>query len=349
MGASLLAMDSPHGYTASLAFRHQGGSYLRSVGISPPWRLPHVPSSMRRSFRDIHGILLLDKPLGLSSNQALQTARRLVGAAKGGHTGSLDPLATGLLPLCFGEATKLAGWLLGSRKAYEAEVRLGATTTTADLEGEVVETRPVPVLDTAAIEAALAPLRGRIVQVPPAYSAIKQDGVPLYVKARRGETVDVPSREVEVYRLDVLERTTDTIRLHVECGSGTYVRSLAVDLGANLGCGAHLTALRRLWVEPFMAPAMITLDQLRAAAEAGPDPLDACLLPVAAGLAHVPRVDLDPEGTRVLGFGQPVPLGEGATPGRCGVWGADGRLMALGDVDGAGVLRVLRGLNLPSV
>jgi tRNA pseudouridine55 synthase len=302
----------------------------------------------RRTFRDIHGILLLDKPLGLSSNQALQTARRLVGAAKGGHTGSLDPLATGLLPLCFGEATKLAGWLLGSRKAYEAEVRLGTTTTTADLEGDVVETRPVPALDDAMIEAALAPLRGHIVQIPPAYSAIKQDGVPLYVRARRGEAVDVPAREVDVYRLDVIGREGDTIRLHVECGSGTYVRSLAVDFGANLGCGAHLSGLRRLWVEPFMQPPMITLEALREAAEAGPDQLEACLLPVDAGLAHIPRVELDPEQTRIFGFGQPVLLGQGAESGRCAVWGVDGRLMALGEIADDGLLRVLRGLNLPA-
>ena len=303
----------------------------------------------RRTFFDIHGILLLDKPLGLSSNQALQTARRLVGAAKGGHTGSLDPLATGLLPLCFGEATKLAGWLLGSRKAYEAEVRLGVTTTTADLEGDVVQTLPVPPLDDAAIEAALAPLRGHIVQVPPAYSAIKQDGVPLYVRARRGEAVDVPAREVDVYRLEVLGREGDTVRLMVECGSGTYVRSLAVDFGANLGCGAHLTGLRRLWVEPFMAPAMVTMDALREAAGAGPDQLEAFVLPIDAGLSHIPRVELDPVQTRVLGFGQPVPLGQGAAPGRCGVWGAAGRLMALGETGDDGVLRVLRGFNLPPV
>jgi tRNA pseudouridine55 synthase len=302
----------------------------------------------RRTFRDIHGILLLDKPLGLSSNQALQTARRLVGAAKGGHTGSLDPLATGLLPLCFGEATKLAGWLLGSRKAYEAEVRLGTTTTTADLEGEVVETRPVPELDDAAIESALAPLRGHIVQIPPAYSAIKQDGVPLYVRARRGETVDVPAREVDVYRLEVIARDGNTIRLHVQCGSGTYVRSLAVDFGANLGCGAHLTGLRRLWVEPFMEPPMVTLDELRDAADIGPDQLEAFLLPVDAGLAHIPRVELDPEQTRIFGFGQPVPLGEGVGQGRCAVWSVDGRLMALGEITDDGLLRVLRGLNLPA-
>ena len=147
---------------------------------------------------------MLDKPLGLSSNQALQKARHLLRAEKGGHTGALDPLATGLLPLCFGEATKIAGSLLGSRKAYWAEVRLGATTTTADLEGDIVLERPVPTLGAAEIETALVGLRGRIVQVPPVYSALKQDGEPLYLKARRGEAVQAPPREVEVYRLDQL-------------------------------------------------------------------------------------------------------------------------------------------------
>ncbi|MBB3226799.1 tRNA pseudouridine55 synthase [Luteibacter sp. Sphag1AF] len=302
----------------------------------------------RRTFRDIHGILLLDKPLGLSSNQALQTARRLVGAAKGGHTGSLDPLATGLLPLCFGEATKIAGWLLGSRKAYEAQVRLGVTTTTADLEGDVVETRPVPALDDAAIEAALAPLRGHIVQIPPAYSAIKQDGVPLYVRARRGEVVDVPAREVDVYRLEVISRDGDTLRLFVECGSGTYVRSLAVDLGEHLGCGAHLTGLRRLWVEPFMTPRMVTLDDLIGVAETGPDALEAAILPISAGLEHIPRIDLDPEQSRILAFGQPVPLPSTHVRGRCAAWGSDGRLMALADISDEGLLKVSRGFNLPA-
>ncbi len=203
-------------------------------------RLPRI------QYRDLHGIVLLDKPLGLSSNQALQAVRRLLRAAKGGHTGALDPLATGLLPLCFGEATKLAGSLLGARKAYLAECRLGVTTDTADSEGEVVQQRPVPELDADAIEAALARLRGHILQVPPMYSALKQGGERLYVKARRGETVEVPPRGVDVHRLDLLARDGDTLQLLVECGSGTYVRSLAADLGEDLGCGAHLTALRRI-------------------------------------------------------------------------------------------------------
>lgn len=300
----------------------------------------------RIRFRDLHGIVLLDKPLGLSSNEALQVVRKgIFRAEKGGHTGALDPLATGLLPLCFGEATKLAGMLLGSRKAYLAECKLGATTSTADLEGEVVQVRPVPELSEADIEAALTKLRGRITQVPPVYSAIKLDGEPLYVKARRGEAVDVPSREVDVYRLELVRRSEDTLTLYVECGSGTYVRSLAVDLGEGLGCGAHLTALRRLWVDPFREPAMVTVEQLEAAAGQGDDALLALLLPVSAGLEGLPALRLDAERTLAVSQGQQIPV-DPALSGQYAVFGEDGRLLILGEaVDGK--LRIVRGFNLP--
>lgn len=299
----------------------------------------------RIRFRDLHGIVLLDKPLGLSSNEALQVVRKgIFRAEKGGHTGALDPLATGLLPLCFGEATKLAGMLLGSRKAYLAECKLGATTSTADLEGEVVQVRPVPELSEADIEAALTKLRGRITQVPPVYSAIKLDGEPLYVKARRGEAVDVPSREVDVYRLELVRRSEDTLTLYVECGSGTYVRSLAVDLGEGLGCGAHLTALRRLWVDPFREPAMVTVEQLEAAAGQGDDALLALLLPVSAGLEGLPALRLDAERTLAVSQGQQIPV-DPALSGQYAVFGEDGRLLILGEaVDGK--LRIVRGFNL---
>jgi len=301
----------------------------------------------RIRFRDLHGIVLLDKPLGLSSNEALQVVRKgIFRAEKGGHTGALDPLATGLLPLCFGEATKLAGILLGSRKAYLAECKLGATTSTADLEGEVVQVRPVPVLSDEAIEASLAKLRGRITQVPPVYSAIKLDGEPLYVKARRGEAVDIPSREVEVYRLDVVSHTDDSLTLYVECGSGTYVRSLAVDLGEDLGCGAHLTALRRLWVDPFREPVMVTVEQLQAAAEQGDDTLLALLLPVSAGLAGLPELRLDAERTLAVSQGQQIPL-DPLLSGPLAVFADDGRLLILGNaIDGK--LHIVRGFNLPA-
>ncbi|MFC3653851.1 tRNA pseudouridine(55) synthase TruB [Dyella humi] len=302
----------------------------------------------RPDARDLHGILLLDKPLGMSSNKALQIAMAILRAAKGGHTGALDPLATGLLPLCFGEATKLAGNLLGSRKAYVAECRLGVTTTTADLEGEIVERRPVPTLDEVAIEAALATLRGRIVQVPPVYSALKQDGEPLYLKARRGEVVEVPPREVEIDRLELVSRTEDTLTLHVECGSGTYIRSLAVDLGEKLGCGAHLSSLRRLWVEPFRAPVMVSLDELREAAGQGSEAEDGLVLPVSAGVADFPALQLDAVASQAVSQGRQIDWPADRRAERSAAFDSDGRLLALVDCDEQGRIRILRGFNLPS-
>lgn len=295
-------------------------------------------------YRDVHGILLLDKPQGLSSNQALQKVRRLFAARKAGHTGSLDPLATGLLPICFGEATKIAGYLLGSRKAYEAEVRLGVTTATDDAEGEAVSTRPVPPLTDASIEAALCTLRGRITQTPPAYSAIKQGGVALYKRARRGEDVQVPVREVEVYRLDLLGHEGERVRLHVECGSGTYVRSLARDLGERLGCGAHLTSLRRLWVDPFVRPSMHGLEQLeQALAEEGQAGLDALLLPLESALEALPALHVTPQQDVQLRQGKRLAQSELGPAALCRALDDRNRLVALVEISAAGEVRVLRG------
>ncbi|MFT3791556.1 MAG: tRNA pseudouridine(55) synthase TruB [Rudaea sp.] len=299
-----------------------------------------------QEYRDISGILLLDKPHGMSSNQAMQKARYLFRARKAGHTGSLDPLATGMLPICFGEATKIAGHLLGARKAYSAECRLGVTTTSDDAEGEVVATRAVPAIDAAALEAAMQPLRGRIMQTAPIYSALKQGGVPLYKRARRGEDVEAPTRTVEVFRLDAVAHADDALRLYVECGSGTYVRSLARDLGEKLGCGAHLTALRRLWVEPFREPAMHTWGQLEAVhAERGPDGLDALLLSLDEGLVALPALHLSPEEAIALRHGRRLRrVGiRTATPWRA--LDADNRLVALVEADANGDVRVLRGFN----
>jgi tRNA pseudouridine55 synthase len=289
-------------------------------------------------FRKLDGIVLLDKPAGISSNQALQCVRRLLRADKGGHTGSLDPLATGLLPLCFGEATKLAGSLLGARKAYEAEALLGATTDTDDADGSVLRVRPVPDLDDAAIEAALVPLTGRIRQRAPIYSALKQGGEPLYARARRGEAIEAPERTVEVHGLRLLGRDGPRLRLHVDCGSGTYVRSLVRDLGEALGCGAHVTALRRLWVEPFFEPDMVTFDQLEALAGQGDAGLLGRLLPVEAGLAGFERVEVDAAGARRLAQGQvlrgPDHAGAGGT---VALFGPDGRALGLGERDAQGL------------
>ena len=254
-------------------------------------------------FRRLDGILLLDKPSGMSSNQALQRVRHLYRAEKAGHTGSLDPLATGLLPVCFGEATKIAGLLLGSRKAYETVARLGVTTDPDDADGVVLRERPVSSLDSSAVDAALATFIGRIRQRAPIYSALKQGGEPLYAKARRGEPVEAPEREVEVDVFRVVDRGEGWLRLHVECGSGTYIRSLVRDLGELLGCGAHVSELRRLWVDPFRDAAMYTLDDLQSLAAAE---LDGRLLPIEAGLGGFPQRMLDAGAAIRFGHGRAV-------------------------------------------
>lgn len=285
-------------------------------------------------FRSLDGILLLDKPQGISSNQALQQARHLFRAEKGGHTGSLDPLATGLLPLCFGEATKIAGLLLGSSKAYETTAVLGLTTDSDDADGAPLRERPVPVLAASDIEAALAPLRGPIRQRAPIFSALKQGGEPLYAKARRGEAIEAPERDVVVHRLELVEYVGPRLRLHVECGSGTYVRSLVRDLGETLGCGAHVATLRRLWVDPFREPRMFTLEALRELLEREGEPaLERCLLPVEAGLAAFPRVELDAQSARRLGLGQAVPCATGAD-GEVAVFSDAGRCLGIGRREG---------------
>ncbi len=297
----------------------------------------------RIPFRRLDGILLLDKPAGLSSNQALQAARRLLRAEKGGHTGALDPLATGLLPLCFGEATKIAGLLLGSAKAYDADVVLGVTTDTDDADGVPLRERAVPPLDEAAIAAALVPLTGRIRQRAPIYSALKQGGEPLYAKARRGEAIEAPEREIEVHAIEILGLDGPRLRLRVTCGSGTYIRSLARDLGESLGCGAHIAGLRRLWVEPFRAPAMFTLEALEARLAAG-EAAEGLLLPLAAGLAEYPRIDLPEESARRFRMGQR--LRDAAFPvGEVVVYGPDGQPSGLGRVDVEGLLAPQRLFN----
>jgi len=294
--------------------------------------------------RDVHGILLFDKPQGVSSNQALQVVRRLYGAAKAGHTGSLDPLATGLLPICFGEATKIAGLLLGSHKAYACECRLGVTTDTDDADGRPVLTRPLPELDDAMIRAAMASLTGHITQVPPAYSAIKRNGERMYRLARRGEVVEPPSREVDVFRFELTEKLPEGLRIEVECGSGTYVRSLVRDLGERLGCGAHVVSLRRLWIEPFIDPRMHGLDELRDLAEAGVAALDALLLPLEAGLAGHPTIVVDDDDAERLRQGRLVAL-ESAPLGRCLAVDGEGRVVAIVERGVDGYVRSRRGFN----
>jgi tRNA pseudouridine55 synthase len=254
----------------------------------------------------VDGVLLLDKPVGLSSNDALIKAKRVLNAKKAGHTGTLDPFATGLLPLCFGEATKFSQDLLEADKTYEATVHLGIMTTTGDTEGDVIERRDVGVtLDQ--IEAALARFRGPIMQVPPMYSALKRDGKALYEYAREGVTLEREARPVTIHGLEFIAYDAPMLQIRVTCSKGTYVRVLGEDIGAALGCGAHLNALRRTGVGALTAAGMITLEDLLA----HPDPRS-LLAPVDALLASFPRVDLTPELAKRFLNGQRLALGKEA-------------------------------------
>lgn len=289
--------------------------------------------------RDVHGVLLLDKPQGLSSNAALQAAKRLFCARKAGHTGSLDPLATGLLPICFGAATRVSAFLLDADKHYQVTVRLGNSTTTADAEGEVLETVPVPALTPERVEAALAAFRGPIQQVPPMYSALKHQGRRLYELARAGQEVDRPARPVTIHSLTLLALDTENLALDVHCSKGTYIRSLAEDLAQALGTVGHVQSLRRLGAGPYSATGMLTLDELQARAEAGEAALDACLLPVDSAVADWPIVSLSAELAWYLQRGQPVQAPgapDSPTGGWVRIYAADGVFLGLGEIDSAG-------------
>jgi tRNA pseudouridine55 synthase len=257
------------------------------------------------SRRQLDGVLLLDKPKGLSSNAALQRAKRLFRAHKAGHTGTLDPLATGLLPICFGDATKFAQALLDADKTYAAMLRLGATTTTGDVEGEVVATRPVTV-SRQEVEALLKKFVGRIAQVPPRHSALKRDGRKYYEYARAGVEIARHAREVEIRELELLSWQSPDLELRVRCGKGTYIRALAEDIGAALGCGAHLTGLSRTGSGGFALADAVTLDDLQQRSEAA---RDAALLPVDALVAGLARLDLGDNDALRLVQGQAVVRG----------------------------------------
>lgn len=283
-------------------------------------------------------MLLLDKPSGLTSNAALQAAKRLLAARKAGHGGTLDPLASGLLPILFGEATKFAAFLLNANKEYLAHVRLGERTTTGDLEGEVIERRPVDISD-AQIEHALERFRGSILQVPPAYSALKRGGQPLYRLARQGRAVEVEPREVHVHRLELVARHGPLIELRVACSKGTYVRSLADDIGSELGTGGCLAGLRRTATGGFRLEEATGLEALQ---EMAPEQRDHVLLPLDRLMAGMQRVELDAGTARKFEMGQTIAW-PGLQGGLCAVYrpGAAG-FVGVGEADGAGRLRPRR-------
>lgn len=293
-------------------------------------------AQVKRIRRQVHGVLVLDKPRGFSSNAALQKVRWLLNAEKAGHTGSLDPLATGVLPLCFGEATKFSQYLLDADKGYSTVAQLGVTTTTGDAEGEVLERRTVDV-DEAAIQAVLPAFRGQIEQIPPMYSALKRDGQPLYKLARAGEVVEREARSVTIARLELLALQEDRATLEVACSKGTYVRTLVEDLGARLGCGAHVAELRRTQAGPFGLAQAISLDELEAAhAEGGAEALDRFLLPVDSGLEHWPLVQLTQHSAYYWLHGQPVRAANAPKFGLMRVQDDQGRFIGIGEIDDEG-------------
>lgn len=263
----------------------------------------------RRRGMPVNGVLLLDKPKGLSSNQALQRVRRLFQAQKAGHTGTLDPMATGLLPVCFGEATKFSAHLLEADKVYRTRVELGVVTDTGDAEGEVIETLAMPPLGAADLEGVLARFRGEIDQVPPMVSALKHQGRRLYELAREGRSVERAARRVTVYDARLLGVEDGAFEMEVRVSKGTYIRTLAEDIGRVLGGGAHISTLRRLKTGPFTAQKMLTLEAL----EALPDQAEreARLLPVDALVDHLPRLEVDEDASRRIGLGQSARIDTG--------------------------------------
>ena len=284
------------------------------------------------------GVLLLDKPLGLSSNAALQRVRRLAGGIKAGHTGSLDPLASGMLPICLGEATKFAGEMLTLRKCYHFGVQLGERSDTGDAEGAIVERCPVPPLTREAVEAVLLRFHGVQQQVPPMYSALKREGEPLYRLARRGLTVERSARSLVIDSLQLSTLQPDRLELRALCSKGTYVRVLAEDLARALGTCGRLYRLRREYVEPFAGEGMLSLTQL----EAANDPVhDWPLLPVDSALMHLPALQLTPNALSALVHGQPV-YGLAGGAGRWRLYDAGERFLGLGESDATDTLRVRR-------
>ena len=254
-----------------------------------------------------HGILLLDKPTGLTSTAALSRAKHILKIKKAGHTGALDPMATGLLPLCFGQATKVSQFLLESDKQYLADIRLGQTTTSGDADGDLLHEREVPVLTREQIEAVLEPFRGPIEQIPPMVSALKHKGKRLHELARAGIEVEREPRSVIIHRLDLLDFDQNRLTVRVACSKGTYIRSLAMDIGEAIGSGAHLSALRREHSGPFSLEKAISLDAL---SELSHDDARALLIPPDQALLDLLSIDLTPEQTTALRHGQPVRMKE---------------------------------------
>ncbi len=288
---------------------------------------------MKPILKKIDGILLLDKPLHLTSNGALQRVKWLFQAKKAGHTGSLDPLATGMLPICFGEATKVSQFLLDSDKQYQVEVKLGIKTTTGDAEGEIIATKPVINMSAEKITAVLQQFLGDIQQIPPMFSAVKYHGKPLYELARQGLEIERKPRTIKIFSSTLTAFQEDTFSFQVHCSKGTYVRTLVEDIGERLGCGAYVSGLRRVAVTPYQQNKMYTLAELETMQQqSGTDALLQCLLPVDTSVQHFPPVKLSPSAAFYLRTGQPVMVPHLPLNGWVRIFSSDMQFMGIGEV-----------------
>lgn len=291
--------------------------------------------------RPVNGVLLLDKPHGASSNEALQHVKRLYGAAKAGHTGSLDPLATGMLPICFGEATKLSAFLLDADKMYRVEGYWGEKTSTGDGEGEVIE-RCMDALDVEQLTAKLEQFRGNQQQIPPMYSAVKHDGKRLYELAREGVEVERKARDIRIDHLELVGVEGRHFTLDVRCSKGTYIRTLVEDIAEAAGGYAHVSALRRLEVGAFRADGMVQARQLEEAAERGREVLDALLIPMTEVFKAWPQVQVDASRAFYLSRGQAVRVAEAPCRGLVAVNGVDGEFLGVGVINDDGLVQPKR-------
>lgn len=296
--------------------------------------------------RKLNGLVLLDKPIGITSNAALQQVKKLFNVEKAGHTGSLDPLATGMLPICFGEATKFSQFLLDADKVYRVVGKLGIATTTGDAEGDVVATKDVNAISKKQIEKILEQFRGTIKQMPSMYSALKHNGQPLYKLARQGITVEREKREVTIHRLDLIEFKENTVEFEVHCSKGTYIRTLIEDIGNVLECGAHVIFLRRLNVMPFQDLAMTTIATLeQLAAEKNFVALDKLILPVEIMVTNLSEVNVTETMFFYLRQGQPVLVPGVPSSGLVKLKAKDGRFLGVGEINQDGLIAPKRLFN----
>ena len=300
-------------------------------------------SKPRKRGRDIHGVFLLDKPQGMSSNDIMQKVKRIFQANKAGHTGALDPLATGMLPICLGEATKFSQFLLDADKRYLVTAKLGERTDTSDAEGQIVETRDVNV-KTPEILTALEQFRGDILQVPTMFSALKHNGKPLYEYARQGITVEREARPITIFELNFIEYNAPYLTLEVHCSKGTYIRTLVDDLGEALGCGAHVTMLRRTAVADYPTEKMLDWHTLQSLAEQQDlSSLDALLLPMDTAVAKLPALTLNESQTQGIGFGQRVKFDNpNSLQGQVRLFSHENRFLGVAVIDENNVIRPQR-------